>query len=180
MLRYRGSVSTAIFSISLLLPSQFFGALSAQEIPPSLRVIVEEGSDDWRQCGISKDTLVGAAKAALRYNRIEYSDDEFAPYLYVNVNTGSLRTGCASNIDISIERYDTWPKLNGSFFTGNFVYCNTGRLLIGGNHGPRVTQSVRSLVDTCLGKIGTTATPSLNRLTDQYLGDQARQKTPSP
>ncbi|WP_301750363.1 hypothetical protein [uncultured Erythrobacter sp.] len=162
--------------LSAILTLQTPERIEAQDIPTEMAVIIERDDEAWRKCGLSLDSIEGATKSSLRFNRIAYTEDKSKPFVWIAVTTLPDGLYCTSNISITIERFDKWPKPDGTFHSGSFVYCSTNTLLTGTDHGSRVLATIRSQIDTCLGKISTVKYGSLDRIIDQMAGEDARAK----
>lgn len=152
----------------------FASNASAQTIPEKVRLVIEELDSDAIRCGLSLQSLRGAAFSGLRFNRIDVDNEDLSSaYLYIRVTVIRLSSGlCASQFEVSFRQYDALPTGSGAFVSGIFEYCHVGGILTGGDHGNRIPVSIRDGVGECLAKIRTATSPSIDRLIRE-IGNEA-------
>lgn len=143
-------------------------SVAAQQIPQTMWISVAETDEDSRACEISKNSIEGAVQAALRYNRLELTDNILYPFVQVEHLTMRLRDGlCITRVSVSIERFDTFPLSDGNFNFGTFRYCDSGSMISGSNHGSRLNDAIRDHLNECLSEISTVEEPSIARIIAQ-------------
>lgn len=122
---------------------------------PPVDVIADVGAA--AECAVSKSSLIAVAKAALRYNRIDFdSDADF--YLYVQVNAmPSAPTNCAASLDVSLRELRFFPT--SGFPTSQTIFsviqCEKGTLLNWNRSElqDKLNAGIRDLFDECLAEI---------------------------
>jgi hypothetical protein len=135
--------------------------MSAQTVPNRMGIVVEDLSPGASRCGLTVSGVRGAVFSALRFNRIE-PDDESQVFVYVAITTLNIRGGCASSYNLSIQQFDTMPKLDRSHYFGVFQFCHKGGIETssGYEHGKSIGNSIRDLTSSCLAEIKTVPLPN--------------------
>lgn len=142
------------FILSILL---IFLQLTAFSQPiKNIYVFSEKDDDDFRRCNLSSEGLVAAAKSALRYNRIDISNQ-----LDSDLNLWIAPTAipiydnfCAIAVSIQIYKLGVISLSTGTMM-GDHVLCVKNSI---GTYKIQNTQTkwndaVREMVDLCISKI---------------------------
>lgn len=80
------------------------GAVHAQDVP-ALQILIDDPNEDGQKCGVSRQTLLTPAIAALTASPIDFENEFSSPYLYLQSDF-RLRDEprlCSWRIDLSVR-----------------------------------------------------------------------------
>lgn len=119
-------------------------------------VFSETEDDDFRRCNLTYEGLVASAKSALRYNRIDVSNQSNGEVnLWISGQVLPIGNGyCATSITAQFYKIGMIALPKGNML-GDHVLCNKTSI---GTYAIQNTQSkwndtVRQMVDLCISKI---------------------------
>jgi hypothetical protein len=145
--------------LTALLACSHVSDLRAQPIGP-VHVFSEKDDEDNEKCGLPNATLIAAAEAALRYNRIALTDNSTARKsgLFVYVNLGLLedRPNCIYSLRLEFMDY---RKINipgpDKPLSATVTWCDKTSYGVFGKNvlSARLTETVRRQVDACVSEI---------------------------
>lgn len=124
---------------------------TAQVQRPAVHLLVESLDDSAVSCGLTKESIAGAANSALRYNRIRLGESSLDNLtFYVNVNVDYSAGMCSTNIDVSLAKYqEVDVKFVGEMFA-RVEFCNKGAMGVVKPGSPMTLQTVKDLTDACI------------------------------
>lgn len=126
---------------------------SSQEIPESMRLVIEEPSDADLECGITTELLKSTARATMRYSRITETEEASNPMIYINTLSLSLPGGCVTSMEVSVhsfgQTFDEVPIL------GLIELSSSGEIISSGpkDHAERIRASVRNNMELALSSM---------------------------
>lgn len=122
----------------------------------NLYVFSEKEDDDFRRCNLSSEGLVATAKSALRYNRIDVTNQQNSDIkMWVNMTVLPINNNnCAGNLTVWIYKLGGISLPKGTI-VGDHVLCNRSSI---GTYTIQNTQTkwndaVREMVDLCIARI---------------------------
>lgn len=124
---------------------------TAQVQKPAVHLLVESLDDSAASCGLTKESITGAANSALRYNRIRLGGSSLDNLtFYVNVNVDYSAGMCSTNIDVSLAKYqEVDVKFVGEMFA-RVEFCNKGAMGVVKPGSPMTLQTIKDLTDACI------------------------------
>lgn len=151
LLRHLVGACCAIL-ISIISPT-----ILAAELPKILAVEVSGLDSDANDCNLNDRNTAGPVSAALRYNRIEESDNSLDPQIIVYLNVMNTKsTTCVWSMRVTIVEYQnieyryskkstfSAAQLCSQVFVGRTARTNMAR---------EYNDSVKQMVDACLNEI---------------------------
>lgn len=127
---------------------------SAAAVPPALDVVVDVDNVGGEKCGVTRRSVDAAIRAALRYNRISFSDVA-DPFVYVNVNVAQNSAGyCVATWRVEISRFSV-AQFDGyqSTLSVRMVMCDDGGFLARFQRINNMSDVIKNGFDTCLAKV---------------------------
>jgi len=135
-------------------------ALASQVIPKA-SVFVEGDEEANKNCMFSYSSAEAAAKAALRYNRIEIEDRKFSESIEIYVGAGSFtevagRSSCAVALTVEFQQYQSVKMpISNRDIASRVVHCRNG---VGGILPKNIVQesmnsAVKRIIDECISEI---------------------------
>lgn len=138
----------------------FFATTTAHaQTIPKLHVFGETATPAMADCGLTYESALSTAKAALRYNRIEQASQteylaEDAWGLYVNLNAIEVANGvCAVSYSVKIQAWGhAVPRATGVVHYPLMVMCERGGLASGRRLELQtmINSFIRDRIDVCI------------------------------
>jgi hypothetical protein len=123
---------------------------------PAMRVLTDA---DAEKCHVTAAAAEAAVKSAMRYNRMEATDEAGAPFIYVSISGVELAQGgdrCALSANLSFRSYELQPsKFLGTTYLGRVVYCERGAVISWDKPTAQtqVNNNFKNWVDECVLEI---------------------------
>lgn len=124
-------------------------ALAQSQYPP-LKVVID-GGNDGASCGVSRDGMQAAARAAMRYNRITEGQDDAGWLLYLNTNVLQTNVGCVAELRLEVKKVN-FVQFGEKLMVGYHVACSDSHLITGSLVG-KMPDHVKASFETCLSRV---------------------------
>ncbi|MBI4969692.1 MAG: hypothetical protein HZC25_16355 [Rhodospirillales bacterium] len=134
------------------------GAEAFAQTRPTLSLLIEEGNEGWRQCGVTEKTFSNPAAAALRRQGIEVVENAM-PFLYIQGTILRDDTGknCIYELNVSVIHFKSPERIGRFLAKGNdtVMLCSQGDLgfVEAAGVARELAEKVGSQIRRCLAEL---------------------------